>query len=130
MENRNGIINPSNPTPCSSDDSRDYAYIEGILDFIASNTNLDESKVYFEGFSQSSMFSAYASVCFADRVVGVWQGGSGLAKTYHTPVTPGWQGQCSASAFSDQGQDCCNGEHSKLFYFHFSLIAYMTNIFV
>ncbi len=110
----NGIVNPSNPTPCSKDDSRDYVYIEGVLDFIADNVSMDEANVFFEGFSQSSMFAAYASVCFADRVKGLWQGGSGLAKTYHTPVVPGWQGQCSASAFSVHGKDCCNGENIKL----------------
>jgi len=103
----NGVINPSNPTPCSASDSRDYGYIEGILDFIANEATLDTSKVYFEGFSQSSMFSVYASVCFADRIAGLWQGGSGLAKTFHQPITPGWQGQCSASDFDTYGNDCC-----------------------
>ena len=69
----NGIINPDNPTPCSPEDSRDYKYIEGTLDFVDSLSSLDSSKVYFEGFSQNSMYAAYTSVCFADRVAGLWQ---------------------------------------------------------
>ena len=107
-----GIINPSNPTPCSASDSRDYVYIEGLLDFIADHPGLDSSKVYFEGFSQNSMFSLYASVCFADRVAGLFQGGSGISKTFHLPITPGLQAQCSASAFATHGNNCCNGTWS------------------
>lgn len=101
------------------EDSREYSYIEGTLDFIASNSDLDESKVFFEGFSQSSMFAAYASVCFADRVAGLWQGGSGLAKTYHTPLTPGKQAQCSASSYDTHGKDCCAGMPNFVFLFFF-----------
>ncbi len=106
----NGVINPSNPTPCEETDSRDYAYIKGVLDFIDSHESLDSSKVFFEGFSQSSMYAAYASVCFADRVAGVWQGGSALSKTYHAPMTPGFESQCSASSFAAFGDECCNGK--------------------
>ena len=36
-------------------------------------------------------FAAYISVCFASRVAGVWQGGSGLARTGLAPVVPGKQ---------------------------------------
>merc|ERR1711907_671832 len=68
---------------------------------------------YIEGFSQSSMWSAYVAVCFADRITGVWQGGSGLAKTGHAPVTPGWQGQCSLSDYLDNGNDCCNTNYCE-----------------
>lgn len=103
-------MNHLNPTPCEETDSRDYLYIKGVLDFIANDDSLDASKVYFEGFSQDSMFAVYASVCFADRVAGVWQGGSGLAKTYHKPLVPGLQGQCSASIYSSLGNDCCDGK--------------------
>ncbi len=107
-------MNHLNPTPCSESDSRDYSYIKGVLDFIADNSALDASKVYFEGFSQNSMFAAYASVCFADRVAGLWQGGSGLSKTFHRPLTPGFQAQCSASDFSTSGTQCCNGKDTKV----------------
>jgi predicted esterase len=110
----NGVINHLNPTPCTEADSREYSYIEGVLDFIAGNSALDASKVYFEGFSQSSMFAAYVGVCFADRVAGIFQGGSGLAKTFHKPIVPGFQAQCSASVFSEYGRECCNGKHRIL----------------
>ena len=111
----NGIINASNPTPCTKEDSREYGYIEGTLDLIA-ELGLDASKVYFEGFSQSSMFAAYASVCFADRVAGLWQGGSGLAKTYHTPIVPGFQAQCSASDYNTYGNSCCEGKKQSFLF--------------
>ena len=39
----------------------------------------------------SCRFAAYISVCFASRVAGVWQGGSGLARTGLAPVVPGKQ---------------------------------------
>ncbi len=68
-----GVVNYDNPTPCSADDSRDYGYVEGTLDYIASSSQLDETKVFMEGFSQNSMYAAYSSVCFADRVAGLWQ---------------------------------------------------------
>ena len=106
----NGVVNHLNPTPCEESDSREYLYIKGVLDFIASHDSLDASKVYFEGFSQNSMFAAYASICFADRVAGIWQAGSGLAKTFHKPLVPGLQGQCSASDYSDYGRECCDGK--------------------
>ena len=103
----NGVVNTENPTPCDAGDSRDYAYISDLLDFIASYSSLDPTKVYAEGFSQSSMFAAYIGICFADRMTGIFQGGSGLAKTGYTPVVPGKQGQCT---FRDQRElegQCC-----------------------
>ena len=56
------------------------------------------------------MFAAYTAVCFADKVAGIWQGGSGLAKTGYTPVVPGGQAQCSLTDFNAAGQSiqqCC-----------------------
>jgi len=101
-----GVVNGSNPTPCDASDSREYAYLLGLFDFIEDHNNLDAGRVFFEGFSQNSMFAAYAGVCFADRVAGLWQGGSGLAKTGYTPVVPGKQAQCTFSAFADDN-NCC-----------------------
>jgi len=70
----NGIINPKNPTPCSASDSKDYVYLKGILDFIdGMSDKLDNTKVFVEGFSQSSMYAAYFTICFADRIAGMWQ---------------------------------------------------------
>ena len=37
------------------------------------------------------MFAIYVATCFADKVAGTWQGGSGMAKTGFTPITPGFQ---------------------------------------
>jgi len=110
----NGIINPNNPTPCSASDSKDYVYLKGILDFIdGMSDQLDNTKVFVEGFSQSSMYAAYFGVCFADRIAGMWQGGSAMAKTYYTPVTPGFQGQCSNTDYDQYGEDCCEEHFCK-----------------
>jgi len=53
------------------------------------------------------MFAAYMGVCFANRVRGIWQGGSGLAKAGYTPVTPGYQAQCTRADFENYGDQCC-----------------------
>eukprot|EP00957_Ditylum_brightwellii_P023533 1776432-Ditylum_brightwellii.AAC.1 len=53
------------------------------------------------------MFAAYIAVCWADRIAGLWQGGSGLAKTFHTPIVPGKQAQCSFDAYDMNGNTCC-----------------------
>jgi hypothetical protein len=107
----NGIANDDNPTPCSSTESREIEYLDGIFNFIADNpTLLDATKVYTEGFSQNSMFAIYAAVCFADRVAGTWQGGSGQARTGSNPVAPGFQGQCSFDSFALHGSDCCDND--------------------
>ena len=71
----NGIVSDLAPMPCSDEDSKDIAYIRKIFNFIESNPDkFDASRVYAEGFSQNSMFSAYIGFCFPDNVVGIWQG--------------------------------------------------------
>ena len=70
------------------------------------------TQVYTSGFSQESMFAGYTAICFPDKVAGVWQGGSGLAKTGFTPVVPGRQAQCSRSEMAAKGGDCCKKEDS------------------
>merc|ERR1712109_44914 len=86
----NNIVNDAAPMPCSDEDSKDIAYIRKIFAFIESNpSKFDASKVYAEGFSQNSMFSAYIGFCFPDNVLGVWQGGSGMAITGEPPNLPG-----------------------------------------
>jgi hypothetical protein len=107
----NGIANDDNPAPCSRSASREIEYLEGIFSFIADNpTLMDAAKVYTEGFSQNSMFAIYTAVCFADKVAGTWQGGSGQARTGSNPVTPGYQGQCSFESHAKYGSDCCGDE--------------------
>jgi len=102
-----GVVNARRPTPCGAADSREHAYLSDLFDFVEGRAGLDPSRVYVEGFSQNSMFVAYVGVCFADRVAGIWQGGSGLAKTGHVPVVPGKQGQCRHSDFLAEGSKCC-----------------------
>ena len=75
-----GVVNNGKPMPCSDEDSKDMAYLRAIFKFIEDNPDqFDASRIYAEGFSQNSMFSAYIAFCFSDQVLGVWQGGSGLA---------------------------------------------------
>lgn len=86
----NGVVNDANLTPCTDEDSRDMEYARAIFDFIDAHANvLDTDKVFAEGFSQSSMWAVYMTVCFKARMAGVWQGGSGLALTGFAPVVPG-----------------------------------------
>merc|ERR1719361_1299618 len=107
----NGVANDANPTPCERSDSREIEYLEMIFQFIDDNpTLLDATKVYTEGFSQNSMFAVYTSVCFASKVAGTWQGGSGQSRTGSNPVAPGFQGQCAFDSHSAHGDDCCNQE--------------------
>lgn len=107
----NGIVNDANPKPCASTDSREIVYLEAVFKFIADNpTLLDVTKVYTEGFSQNSMFAIYTAVCFADKVAGAWQGGSGLSKTAYDPVAPGLQGQCSFTSRATHEKSCCEEE--------------------
>merc|ERR1740122_754478 len=93
--------------PCSDEDSKDIAYIRKIFNFIESNPDkFDASRVYAEGFSQNSMFSAYIGFCFPDNVVGIWQGGSGMAITGDPINLPGCQGQVTASDFANECSNC------------------------
>jgi len=102
----NGVVNEETPMPCSEDDSKDISYVKTILDFIKEDKRFDASRVWAEGFSQNSMFSAYIGFCFNDKVLGIWQGGSGMALTGKAPTLPGAQAQCTASAFAELKRDC------------------------
>ena len=78
--------------PCSEEDSKDIPYVQAVFDFIESNPGqFDASKIYAQGFSQNSMFSAYIGFCFNEKVLGIWQGGSGMAYTGLPPNLPGCQ---------------------------------------
>ena len=88
--------------PCSDEDSKDMPYLKAIFNFIESNPDqFDASRIYAGGFSQNSMFSAYIGFCFNEKVLGIWQGGSGLAYTGELPNLPGCQGQVCTKSFSD-----------------------------
>ena len=105
-----GVANATNPTPCSDEDDRDKPYLDAIFTWIAAQgaqQRLNASEVFADGFSQESMYAAHVAVCHADKVKGLWQGGSGLAKTGYSPVVPGYQGQCALSSFTASTTDCC-----------------------
>ena len=88
-----GVINDTIPMPCSSEDNEDIPYLKKIFEFIESNPNqFDSSRIYAEGFSQNSVFSAYLGFCFNDKVIGISQGGGGLAKSGQRPFFPGCEG--------------------------------------
>ena len=102
-----GVVNDGNPQPCSAEDSADIPYLQAVFDFIEANSDkFDNSKIYAEGFSQNSMFSAYTAFCFPDKVIGIWQGGSGMALTGVGPNLPAMQAQCTKSSWNEHGKDC------------------------
>ena len=90
MFGNDNIINDDKPMPCSDHDSKDIQYIRTIFNFLESQPEkFDMSKVFTQGFSQNSMFAAYIGYCFSDNVIGIWQGGSGMALTGQPPNLPG-----------------------------------------
>ena len=98
MFGNDGVINDDYPMPCKDEDSKDIAYVRKIIEFIEAHPeHFDASKMYAEGFSQNSVFSAYLGHCFGDKVRGTFQGGSGLALTGQRPYFPGCEGQVSHS---------------------------------
>merc|ERR1711881_209533 len=109
----NNIVNDLRPMPCADEDSKDIAYMRKIMNFIENSNQFDSTRVYTEGFSQNSMFSAYIAFCFPDNVLGVWQGGSGMAITGEPPNLPGCQGQVTAYDFANNCQNCkaCIASH-------------------
>ena len=101
------VVNDENPMPCSDEDSKDIPYLKEVFAFIESKPEqFDNEKIYAEGFSQNSMFSAYTAFCFYDKVVGIWQGGSGLTLTGQKPFVPNKGAQCSFSSFEEYGGQC------------------------
>jgi len=109
----NNIVNDDYPMPCSDDDSSDIKYMRAIFEFVEANPDqFDSSRMYAEGFSQNSMFSAYIGHCFNENVLGVWQGGSGMGLTGQLPYFPGCQGQVTASDY-ENCNNCpqCINEH-------------------
>ena len=82
----NGIVNDEKPMPCSDEDSKDMIYTRAIIEFIKSDQRFDSSRIWAEGFSQNSVFSAYIGFCFG--LTGIAQGGSGMAYTGVKPYPP------------------------------------------
>lgn len=108
-----GVVNNEHLMPCSENDSKDISYLKVVFNWIVWNSDkyLD-SRVYAEGFSQNSMFSAYLGFCFSEHVAGVWQGGSGMALNGLPPTLPGAQAQCTASMYQSYGRQCTNQENA------------------
>merc|ERR1711997_88116 len=101
------IVNDADPMPCSDEDSKDIVYMKSVFSFIEANPEkFDVTKIYAEGFSQNSMFSAYTAFCFYDKVAGVWQGGSGMTLTGERPFVPNQGGQCTMTAYKQYGGQC------------------------
>ena len=103
-----GIVNDEKPMPCSENDSKDAVYVNKVFEFINSNPSVFNSeKIYAEGFSQNSMFSAYIGFCHSEQVTGIWQGGSGMALSSQADINlPGKQSKCTASLYSEHKSGC------------------------
>ena len=101
------IVNDDKPMPCSDADSKDITYLKTVFEFIESYPDaFDTSRIYAEGFSQNGMFSAYIGFCFPGKVLGVMQGGSGLALNGKEPFPPKMGAQCSRTSYQQFGKDC------------------------
>lgn len=102
-----GVVNDTFPQPCSESHSDDIAYIGTVLKHLRRNLRIhDISKVFMKGFSQNSMFAAYAAYCFPEQVAGIWQASSGLAIKGFFPVPPRKETQCSRWSFDEYGEEC------------------------
>ena len=104
-----GVSNDDNPTPCADEDSKDIVYLRGLFDTLSALGDagtLDADRIYTWGFSQNAMFAAYASICFPQHIVGVWQGGSGLFVAGETNPLPQMEGACRRSDFLELGPEC------------------------
>ena len=104
-----GVSNDDLPTPCAEEDSKDISYLGGLLnllDQLGTQQVVDASRIYTSGFSQNSMFAAYAAICFPEQIHGVWQGGSGLFVAGETNPLPQMEGACRRSDFLVHGPSC------------------------
>merc|ERR1711860_131578 len=111
-----GLINDDFPMPCEN--SIDMFYLTEIIAWLDLYPDLyDTQRLYAEGHSQNSMFSAYLAYCFHQRVQGVWQSGSGMSLNGMKPYLPGCEGQVLHSDWTQcqaQHLNCqrCSDEYS------------------
>jgi len=108
-----GVSNDTYPMACADEDSPDIAYIRKVFTFLESQPQFfDMTRVYAEGFSQNSVFSAYIGYCFADNVRGIYQGGSGLFLT-EQPFTAGPSCVPSVKVSDLKNPDVCSFKNGK-----------------
>ena len=111
-----GLINDDFPMPCEN--SIDMFYLTEIIAWLDLYPDLyDTERLFAEGHSQNSMFSAYLAYCFHQRVQGVWQSGSGMSLNGMKPYLPGCEGQVLHSDWTQcqaQHLNCqrCSDEYS------------------
>ncbi|KAK3254808.1 hypothetical protein CYMTET_35990 [Cymbomonas tetramitiformis] len=101
-----GVVNRSIPQACGDEYSKDYVYLRHIMEFLEASTDFDHTQIYTSGFSQNSMFAAYAAFCFESNVVGIWQAGSGMVVRGKEPNSPQLEAECSSSSHKAHGTDC------------------------
>ena len=94
-----GLINDEFPMPCEN--SVDMSYLKEIIAWLDSYPDwYDTTRLYAEGFSQNSVFSAYLAFCFHEKFQGVWQSGSGMGLSGMKPILPGCRAQVLTSDWS------------------------------
>merc|ERR1719265_1262784 len=102
-----GVVNDHIPQPCSATYSDDAVYIGTVLKHLRRNHRIhDSGRIFLKGFSQNSIFAAFASYCFSADVAGVWQASSGLAIKGLLPVPPRKESRCSRWAYDQYGDEC------------------------
>ena len=94
--------------PCNDEDNVDIPYLKKIFEFIEDKPKqFDASRKWAEGFSQNSVFSAYLSFCFSDKILGFTQAGGGLAFTGQKPYFPNCEGQVTYSSWTNENCHSC-----------------------
>lgn len=101
-----GVVNQSIPQACGDEYSKDYVYLRHIMEFLEANADFNHTQIYTSGFSQNSMFAAYAAFCFESNVVGIWQAGSGMVVRGKEPSSPQLEAECARSSHTAYGTDC------------------------
>ena len=104
-----GVVNDETPLPCDASDSKDIVYLQGLfdtLDSLGDQGVVESDAIFAWGFSENSMFAAYAAFCFPEKVARHWQGGSGLFVKDLTDPLPQMEGACRKSDFLHYGHDC------------------------
>lgn len=94
-------VGENNLQACSETDNADAVYVKGLLDTLDASEAYDSKRIYFMGFSQGAGFTAWAATCFADRIRGAVQAGTGLKVAGDGYNVPGGacETECSGCKF-------------------------------